>query len=175
MAEVKAAAADLAADLAAYKAAAKAAADAAAAKAAADLAAVKSAADAAATASAKAIADLKAAFDASAAAAAADKAAAAEAAKAAAANSVTIGNTGIKGRIVRINLADKYSMFEAVVELAVVKNGKTTYVKLGTIDMDDEGIGMLRIPFTAPVLIEAGQKVRVKIGNRVIVTSKAAL
>jgi hypothetical protein len=65
-------------------------------------------------------------------------------------------------------------MFEAVVELAVVKNGATTYVKLGTIDMDDEGMGMLRVPFTATVTIKTGQKVRVKIGNRVIATSKAA-
>jgi uncharacterized OB-fold protein len=65
-------------------------------------------------------------------------------------------------------------MFEAVVELAVVKGGVTTYVVLGTIDMDDEGMGMLRVPFSSTNTIKVGQKVRVKIGNRVIATSKAA-
>jgi HK97 family phage major capsid protein len=146
---------------------AKAQADAAV-KAAADAkaAAEKATADAKAAAE-KAAADAKAAADLAAATAQAKVDSDAAIAKIAAANAMTIGVRSKSGyTTIKTDLADKYSGMKAVVQLIVVKSGKTTYVTLGTIYLDELGKGYTQ----TKTVIAKGQKVRVTVAGKVIKT-----
>ena len=71
------------------------------------------------------------------------------------------GNTTIM-----TDLADKYSGMTAVVQLAVVNSGKTSYVTLGSVNLDDLGEGSIS---TKRVIVK-GQKVRVTVAGKVIKT-----
>jgi hypothetical protein len=129
-------------------------------------AAVKAAADAMA-ATEKATADAKAAADLAAATAQAKADSDAEIAKIAAANAMTIGVRSKAGyTTIKTDLADKYSGMKAVVQLVVVKSGKTTYVTLGTVYLDELGKGSTK----TKTVIAKGQKVRVTVAGKVIKT-----
>ena len=180
-ADADAAAAKAKSDADAAAAKAKSDADAAAAKAKsdADAATAKADADAAAAkiAEAKARADKavaeKALTDAIAAAEEAAAAAKAKAdndaalAKIAAANAMTIGARAANGyTTIKVDLADKYSGMKAVIQLIVVKSGKTTYVTLGTGTLTSLG----KLTAKTKTVIAKGKKVRVTVAGKVIKT-----
>ena len=71
------------------------------------------------------------------------------------------GNTTIK-----TDLANKYSGMNAVVQLVVVKSGKTSYVTLGSVNLDDLGKGSIN----TKRVIAKGQKVRVTVAGKVLKT-----
>ena len=115
----------------------------------------------------KATADAKAAADLAAATAQAKADSDAEIAKIAAANAMTIGVRSKAGyTTIKTDLADKYSGMKAVVQLVVVKSGKTTYVTLGTVYLDELGKGSTK----TKTVIAKGQKVRVTVAGKVIKT-----
>jgi hypothetical protein len=55
---------------------------------------------------------------------------------------------------------------KAVVQLVVVKSGKTTYVTLGSVSLDELGKGSIK----TKRVIAKGQKVRVTVGGKVLKT-----
>jgi hypothetical protein len=168
LADLKAASDKAAADAKAIADKAAADAKALADKALADLkaAADKATADAKAAAD-KAIADAKSIADQTAAAAQAKAEEDAAIAKIAATNSMSIGaRTKAGNTTIKLDLADKYFLRKATVQLIVVKSGKTTYVTLGTDYLDDLGKGSIK----TKTVIAKGQKVRVTVAGKVIKT-----
>jgi hypothetical protein len=153
--------------LAAQIVAAKAQADAAALAAAdAKAAAEKAAADAKAAIE-KVAADAKAAADQAAIDAQAKADSVAAIAKIANANAMTIGARTAAGKTtIKLDLADKYLGMQAIVQLIVVKAGKTSYVTLGTVYLGDLGKGSV----VTKTVIAKGQKIRVTVAGKVLGT-----
>ena len=65
---------------------------------------------------------------------------------------------------IETDLADKYSGMNAVIQLVVVKSGKTSYVTLGTVSLDEVGQGSIK----TKTVIAKGQKVRATVGGKVL-------